>query len=110
MNLPGALHVTDQQRWTYGQELEFPADYETAGMARLRREAHTRTYGNGLCTRPVELDCRMGSARETCSYFQTSIDLKPTPLRKRAHAHDHGPTNRAALFDNLIARIEEEPT
>ena len=35
---------------------------------------------------------------------------KAAPLRQRAHAHDHGPTDRAALFDNLIARIEEEPT
>jgi hypothetical protein len=31
----------------YGQQLELPADYETAGMARLRREAHARVLGNG---------------------------------------------------------------
>ena len=39
----------------YGQELKLPVDSETRGMASLRREAHTRTLGNGLCTRPVEL-------------------------------------------------------
>jgi hypothetical protein len=30
-------------------------------MARLRREAHARMLGTGLCTRPIELDCRMES-------------------------------------------------
>src|SRR5439155_1451321 len=35
-----------------GQPPELPADYDTTGMARLRREAHARTLGNGLCTRP----------------------------------------------------------
>jgi hypothetical protein len=36
----------------YGQQLELPADYETTGMAKLRREATARMLGNGLCTRP----------------------------------------------------------
>jgi hypothetical protein len=27
-------------------------------MAKLRREAHARMLGNGLCTRPVQLDLR----------------------------------------------------
>src|SRR5690242_16614861 len=43
-----------------GQPPELPADYESAGMARLRRESHARMPGNGLCTRPAELDCRLG--------------------------------------------------
>ena len=42
-------------------------------MARLRREAHARMLGNGLCTRPAELDCRMESACETCAYFRTGM-------------------------------------
>jgi hypothetical protein len=46
----------------YGQPPELPADYETTGMAQLRREAHARMLGNGPCTRPAELDCRMESA------------------------------------------------
>jgi hypothetical protein len=32
------------------------------------RQAHARMLGNGLCTRPVELECRMESACETCAY------------------------------------------
>ncbi len=33
-----------------------PADIETANMARLRQQAHARMLGNGLCTRPAELE------------------------------------------------------
>jgi hypothetical protein len=46
----------------YTEAPQLPADYETAGTAKLRREAHARMVGNGLCTRPVELDCRLESA------------------------------------------------
>jgi hypothetical protein len=55
----------------YGQPPALPADYETTGMARLRREAHARMLGNGLCTRPAELGCRLESACETCACFRT---------------------------------------
>ena len=73
----------------YGQEPtapNLPADYETTGMAQLRREAHARMLGNGLCTRPVELDCRMESACETCAYFRTSVEFLPILTRQRDHA------------------------
>ncbi|MGQ0434566.1 MAG: tyrosine-type recombinase/integrase [Microthrixaceae bacterium] len=92
----------------YGQPVTLPADYETTAMARLRREAHARMLGNGLCTRPVELHCRMESACETCSYFRTSVEFKPILIRQRDHARTHGQTNRAALFDGLIDRVDQE--
>ena len=88
----------------YGQPPELPADYETTGMARLRREAHARMLGNGLCTRPAELDCRMESACETCAYFRTGTEFLPILVRQRDHARDHGQPDRAELFDGLIQR------
>ncbi len=91
----------------YGQQLDLPADYETTGMAKLRREAHARMLGNGLCTRPVQLDCRMESACETCSYFQTTIEFRPTLQRQRDHAQEHGQNERAAIFDQLIQRVDQ---
>jgi hypothetical protein len=75
-------------------------------MARLRREAHARMLGNGLCTRPAELDCRMESACETCAYFRTGTEFLPILVRQRDHAQDHGQPDRAALFDGLIQRAE----
>jgi site-specific recombinase XerD len=92
----------------YGQPPQLPADYETTGMARLRREAHARMLGNGLCTRPAELDCRLESACETCAYFRTSTEFLPILTRQRDHARDHGQAGRAALFDGLIQRAETE--
>jgi len=73
-------------------------------MARLRREAHSRMLGNGLCTRPAELDCRMETACETCAYFRTGTQFLPILTRQRDHARDHGQPDRAALFDGLIQR------
>jgi site-specific recombinase XerD len=92
----------------YGQPPSLPADYETTGMARLRREAHARMLGNGLCTRPAELDCRLESACETCAYFRTGTQFLPILTRQRDHARDHGQATRAALFDGLIQRAETE--
>jgi site-specific recombinase XerD len=92
----------------YGQPPDLPADYETTGMARLRREAHARMLGNGLCTRPPELDCRLESACETCAYFRTGPEFLPILTRQRDHARDHGQAGRAALFDELIQRTGTE--
>jgi len=79
-----------------------PADVETAAMTRLRHEAHARMLGNGLCTRPAELDCRMETVCETCAYFATGPEFVPVLLRQRDHARDRNQTDRADLFDNLI--------
>jgi hypothetical protein len=92
----------------YGQAPELPADYETTGMTRLRREAHARMLGNGLCTRPAELDCRMESACETCAYFRTGTQFLPILIRQRDHARDHGQDERTALFNGLIDRASQD--
>jgi site-specific recombinase XerD len=92
----------------YGQAPQLPADYETTGMARLRREAHARMLGNGLCTRPADLDCRLESACETCAYFRTGTEFLPILIRQRDHARDHSQTDRAALFDGLIDRVSHD--
>jgi site-specific recombinase XerD len=83
-----------------------PADIETNAMARLRREAHARMLGNGMCTRPVELDCRMETICETCAYFQTGPEFVPVLLRQRDHARTHHQTDRASLYDDLITSAE----
>ena len=84
-----------------------PAEIETAAMTRLRQEAHARMLGNGLCTRPVEHECRMESACETCAYFKTGPEFVPVLLRQRDHARDQGDADRTALFDGLLTRVGE---
>ena len=90
----------------YGQAQKLAADLETVSMARLRRETHARMLGNGLCNRPVQLECRMESACETCSYFSTGPQFVPVLLRQRDHARDHNQPDRAALFDQIIQQVE----
>jgi integrase len=91
---------------TAGVPGALPAEIETPAMTRLRQEAHARMLGNGLCTRPVELECRMESACETCAFFKTGPEFVPVLLRQRDHATQHGQTDRAALFDTLINQAD----
>jgi site-specific recombinase XerD len=86
-----------------------PAEIETKAMARLRQESHARMLGNGMCTRPVELDCRMETVCETCAYFDTGPEFVPVLLRQRDHARTHGQTDRAQLYDDLINRAQVTP-
>jgi site-specific recombinase XerD len=101
--------ISQQVDALYGTA-QLPAGAEGNQMARLRREAHARLLGNGLCTRPAQLDCRMESACETCTYFRTSIEFRPTLIRQRDHARDRNQTDRATLFDQLIQRVDKDPS
>jgi site-specific recombinase XerD len=101
--------VSEQVDALYGQPGQ-PAPREPQQMARLRRDAHARLLGNGLCTRPAQLDCRMETVCETCTYFQTSIEFRPTLIRQRDHARDRNQTDRAALFNQLIQRVDKDPS
>jgi site-specific recombinase XerD len=85
-----------------------PAEIETAAMTRLRKETHARMLGNGICARPVELECRMESACETCAYFRTGPEFVPVLLRQRDHAREHGQMERVELFEDLVSRATEE--
>lgn len=82
-----------------------PAEIETAAMTKLRQESHARMLGNGLCTRPATLECRMESACETCAYFDTGTEFVPVLLRQRDHARDHHQPDRQAIFDSLLERV-----
>ncbi|MGH9138624.1 MAG: hypothetical protein ACRD0G_16525 [Acidimicrobiales bacterium] len=68
-----------------------------------RRLAHHTVYAT---FNKLELDCRMESACETCSYFATGPEFVPVLIRQRDHARDHDQRDRAALFDRLLAGTE----
>jgi len=75
-------------------------------MARLRREHH-RLLANGYCTRPPQLDCAFESICETCTYFHTSIEFRPTLQAQHDHAAAHGQTGRQELFAQLLTQIDD---
>ena len=43
---------------------------------------------------------------DTSAYFTTGRDFIPVLLRQREHAREHHQSQRAALFDELLERIE----
>jgi hypothetical protein len=70
----------------YGQPPQLPADCETTGMARLRREAHARMLGNGLCTPAAPARLPHGIRLR---------DLRLLPDHHRVPAHPPAPTTPA---------------
>jgi hypothetical protein len=44
----------------------------------------------------------------SCSYFQTTIEFRPTLERQRDHVRDHGQPERAAIIDELIQPVNQE--
>ena len=98
--------VTDQVDALYAQAEPLPADAIGPKMARLRREHH-RLLGNGYCTRPAELDYAFASICETCTFFQTSIEFRPTLQAQHDDAEAKGQDHRATLFDKLLTGLTE---
>ena len=99
--------VTEKVESLYQQGQPLPADTIGPRMARLRREHH-RLLGNGYCTRPPELDCAFEAICETCTFFQTSIEFRPTLQRQRDHATQHDQPHRADLFNTILTRIDDQ--
>jgi site-specific recombinase XerD len=99
--------VTEKVESLYQQGQPLPADTIGPRMARLRREHH-RLLGNGYCTRPPELDCAFEAICETCTFFQTSIEFRPTLQAQHDHAAEHDQTHRADLFTRLLDGLNEQ--
>lgn len=53
-----------------------------------------RMLGNGYCARPVELDRCFESICESCTFFVTTIEFRPTLQRQRDDASDKGQMGR----------------
>jgi hypothetical protein len=98
--------VTDQVDALYAQADPLPADTIGPNMARLRREHH-RLLGNGYCTRPQELDCAYEAICENCSFFQTSIEFRPTLQAQHDDAQAKHQHHRAALYNRLLNGLTE---
>ncbi len=100
--------VSEKVEALYDAPKQLPADAEGAEMRKLRAEMHRRMLGNGYCARPVGLDCHFESICESCTFFQTTIEFRPTLQRQRDDANDKGQLGRQKIFDGLLARLDEE--
>ena len=100
--------VSEKVEALYDNPKTLPPDAEGAEMRKLRAELHRRMLGNGYCARPVEMDCHFESICESCSFFVTTIEFRPTLQRQRDDADSKGQIGRRNLFDGLLARLEGE--
>jgi len=100
--------VSDKVEALYGQAKALPADAEGAEMSKLRREMHQRMLGNGYCARPVDLDCHFESICESCTFFVTTIEFRPTLTRQRDDAQAKGQVGRQKIFEGLLGRLDSE--
>jgi hypothetical protein len=98
--------VTEKVEALYHQQqtAQLPADAEGAQMRKLRAEVHRRMLGNGYCGRPVELDCHFESICESCTFFVTTIEFRPTLQAQRDDAERKGQLARKRIFDGLVYR------
>jgi site-specific recombinase XerD len=92
----------------YDAPKHLPAEAEGAEMRKLRAEMHQRMLGNGYCARPVGMDCHFESICESCTFFQTTIEFRPTLQRQRDDAQSKGQIGRKKIFDGLLGRLDEE--
>jgi len=98
--------VSQKVEALYDKPRQLPADAEGTKMAALRKQMHQRMLGNGLCLRPVELDCHFESICENCTYFETNVEFRTTLQRQRDHAATRGQAGRKQLFDDLLTGID----
>jgi hypothetical protein len=99
--------VSEKVEALYGQAPVLPGDAIGPKMARLRRE-HQRMLGNGYCTQPPELDCAFESICETCTFFQPSIQFRPTLQAQHDHSAARHQDHRAQLSASLLSHINQD--
>jgi integrase len=100
--------VSEKVEALYDAPKELPATAEGAEMRKLRSEMHRRMLGNGYCARPVGLDCHFESICESCTYFQTTHEFRPTLERQRDDAANKGQVGRQKIFDGLLLRLDQQ--
>ena len=99
--------VSEKVEALYDQPHELPADIEGTQMRKLRSEMHRRMLGNGYCARPVEMDCHFESICESCTFFVTTTEFRPTLQLQRDDAAAKGQIGRQRIFDGILARLDE---
>ncbi|MFF3566849.1 tyrosine-type recombinase/integrase [Nocardia jiangxiensis] len=100
------FQVSEKVEALYDQPKELPANAEGTQMRKLRAEMQRRMLGNGYCTRPAELDCHFETICESCTFFVTTIEFRPTLQKQRDDAASKGQTGRAKVFDGLLDRLD----
>ncbi|MFK0280865.1 hypothetical protein ACIQVL_10400 [Streptomyces sp. NPDC090499] len=54
------------------------------------------------------MDCHFESICESCTFFVTTIEFRPTLERQRDDAAAKGQVAREQIIDGLLSRLEEQ--
>ncbi len=102
------FRVTEAVEANYGRTDALP---DTAAGANMRRLAadHRRMLGNGMCTRPVALDCSFELACERCNFFETGPQFIPILRRHATMPLNTLRKTGSSSFDRLIKGIDGDP-
>ena len=100
--------VTEKVEALYDQPRTLPGQDEGTEMRKLRTEVHRRMLGNGYCARPVGMDCHFETICESCTFFVTTIEFRPTLQAQRDDAQKKGQIGRQKIFDGLLERLDHE--
>ena len=100
------FRVTEAVEAGYRDAAPMPAEVEGPNMRRLAAD-HRRLLGNGHCTRPVALDCNFETICERCGFFATGPQFVTVLRRQRDHAAGNDQHDRAQLFTELLADIDD---
>jgi site-specific recombinase XerD len=100
--------VTEKVEALYDRPRHLEADDEGAEMRKLRAEMDRRMLGNGYCARPVEMDCHFESICESCTFFVTTVEFRPTLQRQRDDAANKGQVGRQKIFEGLLSRLDDQ--
>ncbi len=100
------FRVTQAVEDNYRTAQPLPAAETGPNMRRLADD-HRRLLGNGHCTRPVSLDCQFETICERCGFYDTGPQFVEILRRQQADAVDHGDDDRAQVFTDLLAGIDD---
>lgn len=76
----------------------FPARDEGPQMHHLHTEMRL-LLGNGYCERPAQIDCNFETICESCSFFTTGLEFRPTLQQQRDDAAYKGQNARRQVVD-----------
>ena len=54
------------------------------------------------------MDCHFESICESCTFFVTTIEFRPTHQRQREDAATKGQVGRQKIFDGILERLDNE--
>jgi site-specific recombinase XerD len=97
--------VTQKVEALYDTQL--PAQAEGTQMRHLRQQMR-RMLGNGYCERPTQIDCNFECICESCSFFTTGLEFRPTLQLQHDDAVQRGQNARSAIYQDLLDRIDRD--